>query len=109
MKLKINDRVKIIAGKDKGKTGKITKVLAKDNKVVVEGANKYKRHMKRQSDKQPGGIIEIERPLAVAKVMPVCPSCKQITRIGYAVSQSGEKTRICKKCSAPLIKAAKKK
>jgi large subunit ribosomal protein L24 len=102
MKLKTNDQVIIIAGKDVGKTGKVTQVIVKKNSVVVEGANKYKRHLKKRSDKQPGGIVSIERPLNAAKVQLLCPSCKKPTRIGYQLLQTGDKIRICKKCHAQI-------
>lgn len=106
MKLQLNDTVLVIAGKDKGKKGKITQTLPKKDAIIVEGANKYKRHMKKQSDKNPGGIIEIERPLAVSKVQLICPTCKKPTRIGYQVT-SGEKRRTCKKCQATITNKKK--
>lgn len=69
MKLKLNDPVIIIAGKDKGKTSKITKVLPKKNKYIVTGINKFKRHLKRKDANTPGGIVEIERPIQASNVM----------------------------------------
>lgn len=107
MKLKVNDQVQIIAGKDNGKTGKVTAVYIKAGKVVVEGMNKYKRHLKKQSDKNPGGVVAIERPLDIAKVQLVCPTCKKLTRIGYQILPTGDKIRICKKCQAQLDTKAK--
>lgn len=101
MKLKINDTVRIIAGKDKGRSGKITKVYPKQSKVIVEGINKYKRHLKRQSDKNPGGIVEVERPIWANKVQLVCPVCKKPTRIGIQISNQS-KQRFCKQCQAPI-------
>jgi large subunit ribosomal protein L24 len=98
MKIILNDKVIIIAGKDKGKTGKVTKVFVKAGKVIVAGANQYKRHLKKQSGKNPGGIVSIERPLPVANVMLICPQCKKSARVGYAVAKTGEKYRICKQC-----------
>jgi large subunit ribosomal protein L24 len=102
MKLKLNDQVKIVTGKDTGKTGKVTKILNKANRVIVEGYNKYKKHLKKQSDKNPGGIVAIERALDISKVQLVCPSCKKITRVGYQILPTGDKIRICKKCQAQL-------
>lgn len=101
MKLKINDTVKVTLGKDRGKTGKVEKVLPKINAVVVAGINLYKKHKKAQGEKQPGGIIEILKPLNVAKVALVCPKCHQPTRIGYQ-DQDTKKVRICKKCHKPI-------
>jgi large subunit ribosomal protein L24 len=102
MKFKIGDKVLITAGKDKGKTGKITKVLPRLSKVLVEGVNKYKKHVKAQGEKKPGGIVEIEKPLSLANVSLLCPTCKQQTRIGFSIEKSGSKTRICRKCKATL-------
>ncbi|MDP3764816.1 MAG: 50S ribosomal protein L24 [bacterium] len=101
MKIKKGDQVKIVSGKDKGKSGKVTKVFPEDNKVLVEGLNLFKKHAKsRQQDKK-GEIILIPKPIAVAKIMIVCPSCNKPTRIGYSVT-AGDKTRICKKCKQTL-------
>jgi large subunit ribosomal protein L24 len=101
MKIKVNDTVKVTGGKDKGKQGQVTKVFPRTDRVIVKGMNTYKRHMKKQSDKNPGGIIQIERPLPVANVMVVCQACKQAVRVGYEVVGDA-KTRICKKCRAAI-------
>jgi large subunit ribosomal protein L24 len=102
MKLKRQDTVIITAGKDRGKTGKITKVFPGLNKILVEGANKYKKHVKAQGEGKPGGIIEIEKPLPLANVALLCPTCKQQTRVGFKLDKSGTKSRICHKCKAAL-------
>jgi large subunit ribosomal protein L24 len=109
MKFKTNDQVKITLGKDKGKTSTILRVLPQDDKVVVKGINLYKRHLKARQGIE-GGIFELERPMATAKVALICPSCKVQTRIGYSL-KSGVKTRICRKCQAelPVIKETAKK
>jgi large subunit ribosomal protein L24 len=100
MKLKLKDNVIVLAGKDKGKTGAITRVLPAKNQVVVEGLNIVKRHTK-PSNKQPrGGILEIAYPLPVGKVALVCGSCKKPTRVGYQVGKTKE--RICKKCQSTV-------
>lgn len=70
MKVKTGDTVRILAGKDKGKTGKVLRVFTKKNQVLVEGVNKYKRHVKKQSDR-PGGVVEIERPLHASNVKQI--------------------------------------
>lgn len=97
MKFKKGDEILITGGKDKGKRGKIDRVLTKENAVVVLGVNLYKRHTKRRDEKNPGGIIDFPRPLPTARVALICPKCKKPTRIGYAVTQK-EKQRICRKC-----------
>ena len=101
MKLKVGDQVMVMTGKDKGKSSKITKVFPQKGKVIVEGVNKYKRHLKKQSDKNPGGIVEIERAIWVENVQLICPTCKKTTRVGYHVTDQ-EKQRVCKKCQAPI-------
>ena len=101
MKFKLNDTVKITLGKDRGKTGKIEAILAKTNQVVVTGANIYKKHVKKQGDKQPGGILDLARPLALAKIALICPHCHLQTRIGFEGAKK-KKLRICKKCQKPL-------
>lgn len=98
MKIRKGDKVKIIAGKDKGREGKVERVYLKQNKILIEGINLYKKHIKK-SDKVPqGGVVEIPRPLFMAKVMLICPKCKKTTRVGYKV-EKGKKFRICKKCN----------
>jgi large subunit ribosomal protein L24 len=101
MKIKVNDKVEVMVGKDKGKQAKVTSVVDAQ-RVIVEGVNKFKRHVKKQND-NPGGIVEIERAMDVSKVQLICPSCKKITRIGYQVDKSG-KIRVCKKCQASIDK-----
>ena len=105
MKLKKGDQVIVIAGKDKGKKGKIEKIFPKLNKVLIPGVNLYKKHFKPQGENKPGGIIDVAKPLSVANVALLCPKCSQRTRVGYRVSKNppggrASKERICKKCQA---------
>jgi len=97
MKLKTGDEVKIIRGKDKDKTGKVQKVFEKESKVLVEGINQYKRHIKARTQNQKSEIITITKPLSLANVAVICPSCKKPTRIGYTITKD-IKERTCKKC-----------
>lgn len=99
-KFKAQDQVKVVAGKDKGKSGKIEKVILKEEKVVVSGVNIYKRH-KKVSRNQPAGIFEITRPISVSKVALICPKCQKQTRVGFIVENKSKK-RICKKCKGIL-------
>ena len=101
MKIKKGDTIIVTLGKDKGKKGKVEQVLPGVSAVIVAGINVYKRHMKRRDDKHPGGIIDIVKPIAVAKIALVCPSCGKPTRVGYLVSKT-DKMRICKKCGKKL-------
>lgn len=99
MKLKKGDEVSITAGKDRGKRGKIEAVFPKRQAVLVAGVNIYKRHLKPRGPDKPGGIIDITKPLNLAKVALVCPKCARPTRIGYQ-RKGVEKLRFCKKCGA---------
>ncbi|MFC1626608.1 50S ribosomal protein L24 [Patescibacteria group bacterium] len=96
MKIKKGDKVIVMSGKDKGKTGKVQKVFPKINRVQIEGVNMYKRHRKARSEKDPGGIIDVTRSIDVSKIAFVDPKTSKPTRIGYHVSK-GEKVRISKK------------
>ena len=99
-KLKKEDTVEIIAGKDKGKRGRILKILRDADRVVVEGANLVKKAKKRRKQQDQGGIIEIEAALHSSNVMIVCKKCGP-TRIGYKID-GDSKTRVCKKCGEAL-------
>ncbi|MEK7141754.1 MAG: 50S ribosomal protein L24 [Patescibacteria group bacterium] len=101
MKIRKGDTIIVTTGKDKGKKGKVEKTFPALGSVVVPGVNVYKRHKKKQGEKQAGGIIEITKPIAVSKVVLVCPKCNLPTRVGYLVT-AREKTRICRKCEAKL-------
>ena len=103
MKLKKGDTVLITSGKDSGREGKVAVVLPKEGKVIVEGANKYKKHIKPRSGGQAGSIQDRERPINVANVAFMCPKCKQVTRIGYKVTREGKKIRVCRKCEQDLL------
>lgn len=102
MKLKVADVVSVTSGKDKGREGKVARVIPLRHLVIVEGVNKYKRHLRRRGKDQPGSIIERERPLPVANVALICPQCKQPTRVGYRENREGKKVRICRKCEREL-------
>ena len=96
MKLKIKDTVLVLLGKDKGREGKIERLLPKKDKVVVSGINVYKKHVKKTQENE-GGIIDITKPINVSKVALKCPGCGKATRIGYIVVKD-KKQRVCRKC-----------
>lgn len=102
MKLLLGDTVKVIRGKDNGRTGKIEKVFPRAAKVVVEGVNQYKRHVKSKMPGQKSEIITLTKPLPVSNVMLQCPKCKKTARVGYKILKDGNKARFCKKCKAEL-------
>jgi len=99
-KIKKGDNVKILAGKDSGKTGTVDRVLVKTDKVIVAGANIYKRSVKKMGDTQ-GGIIDLVKPMNISNVALVCPNCKKITRVGFKI-EGKEKIRICRKCGKEI-------
>jgi large subunit ribosomal protein L24 len=101
MKLHKGDEVKVVTGKDAGKTGKIEKVFTKESKVLVPGVNQYKKHVKARTAGEQSEILTITKPLPVANVALVCPKCGKQTRIGYS-TEKGNKVRICRKCKAAL-------
>jgi len=97
-KIRKNDTVRVIAGKDKGKSGKIITVFPGKGRALVQGINFIKKHAKRTREDQQGGIIQMESPMSVSNLMVVCQKCNKITRIGFSTLTDGTKTRICKKC-----------
>lgn len=96
--VKKGDTVMVIAGKDKGKIGKVIRVIPAKRRVVVEGVNIVKKHMRPNPKNQQGGIIEMEAPLDSSNVMLVCTKCGRPTRIARRFLEDGTKVRACKKC-----------
>ncbi len=101
MNFKTNDKVVVISGKDKGKEGKITHVLRNENRVVVEGVNIVKKHIK-GNGQQAGSITEVEAPIHASNVMIIDPKTKKPTRIGHSVNKDGKKIRVTKKSNSSL-------
>ena len=100
-----NDNVLVTTGKDRGKKGRVLKVLPAKNRVVVEGVNLIKRHTKPNPGRQiKGGVVEREAPLHASNVQVVCPECGQATRIGRKILGDGRKVRICRKCEGVVDK-----
>lgn len=100
-----NDRVVVIAGKDKGKKGRVIEVQPAKHKVIVEGVNMVKRHNKANTRRGiQGGILEREAPVAVSNVMVLCPHCGEPTRSAHQVLEDGKRHRACKKCGAAIEK-----
>lgn len=97
MKLKTNDKVKILSGKDKGKEGKIIQVFLAADKVVVEGANIMKKHLRARKSGEKGQVVELAAPIRAAKVSLICPKCNRTVRVGYKL-EAGAKKRVCRKC-----------
>lgn len=99
MKLKKGDNVKIIKGKDRGKTGAVLKIIAHDNRIIVDGLNLFIKRARPKKAGQKGETVSLPRPLAVSNVQLVCRNCKEATRVGYRF-EGTEKVRYCKKCQA---------
>lgn len=100
-KLKKGDNVAVLLGKDSGRTGKVVRVNTKTGKVMIEGVNLYKRHVRKMGD-TPGGIIDITKLLDISNVALICPHCKKPTRVGYQMLNS-IKSRICRKCRKEIV------
>ena len=99
MKLRKGDKVRIMAGKDKGKDGVIDRVYPKQEKILIQGINIIKRHIKKNQELPDGGIIDIPKAVQSSSVMLICPKCEKTTRVGFKLDKS-KKVRSCKKCKA---------
>ncbi|MBC8275879.1 MAG: 50S ribosomal protein L24 [Chloroflexi bacterium] len=98
MNIRKNDTVLVIAGKDRGKKGKVRKALPREDKVVIEGVNMIKRHSKARGAARQAGIIELEAPLNASNVMLVCNKCNKPARVGFRFLSDGRKARMCRSC-----------
>lgn len=103
-KIKKGDTVEVIAGKDKGKRGKVLKVQPKTNRVIVEGVNILHRHMRASQEMPQGGIVKMEGPIHISNAQLVCPRCDQKARVGISLLDDGNKVRVCKKCGEAVDK-----
>ena len=101
MKIKKNDTVKILSGKDHGKTGVVDFVFPVTNKIMVKGISVVKKHLKPSKKNPSGGIIDINQKINASNAIIVCPSCGKATRVGYSVVKN-TKIRVCKKCQKSL-------
>ena len=108
MNVKLNDNVLVIAGKDKGKTGRVVSTSPKAGRVTVQGVNIQKKHMKARKATDVSGIVEREGAIDASNVMVICDKCGKATRVAHTVID-GKKVRVCKKCGASLDKAYVKK
>ena len=101
MNIKKDDKVIVLSGKDKGKSGKVIAADPKGLKVTVEGVNVATKHQKPKKQGQDGGIIKVETPIYVNKVQLYCPTCQKGVRVGHKFVD-GKKVRICRKCGAEI-------
>ena len=101
MKIKKNDTVLIITGKDRGKKAKVLEAFPKEGKIIVEGVNIIKKHRRPRKEGEKGQVVEISKPIDVSNIKIICPKCKQAARVGYKIIQDG-KYRTCKKCGEEI-------
>ena len=100
MKIRRGDKVKILSGKDKGKSGEVLKIDKINSLAIVSGVNIVKKHIKNREGVK-GGINELEKPIPVSRLAIICPKCQKLTRVGF-ILDSKTKKRVCKKCKGVL-------
>ena len=105
--LRKDDRVEVIAGKDKGRVGRILRIDRVADRAIVERINMMTKHQKPIDAQRPGEIIKKETPIHISNLMLVCPECTETVRIGKKILEDGTKVRSCKKCGATLTASAK--
>jgi large subunit ribosomal protein L24 len=98
MKIRKNDTVLVIVGKDRGKKGKVRKAFPRKDQVIVEGVNMIKRHSRAKGQARQAGIIELEAPMDVSNVMLICGKCNKPARVGLTFLSDGRKARVCRAC-----------
>jgi large subunit ribosomal protein L24 len=101
-KIRKNDIIQVVTGKDKGKKGKVVQVLPEAARALVEGINLAKKHKRQTRQDTQGGIVSIEMPIAIANIMLVCKHCDRPTRVGFSVLKDGTKSRVCKSCKEAI-------
>jgi len=103
--VKKNDQVEVLAGKDSGKTGRVLRVLPKENRALVENVNTVRRHTRPNPQKNvQGGIVDREASIHLSNLMVVCPECSKPVRVSYQSLADGKKVRVCKKCGGTIDK-----
>jgi large subunit ribosomal protein L24 len=101
-KIKRNDTVQVMAGKDRGRRGDVRQVLPRDGRAIVTGVNMVKKHRRARSPQQPGGIIQAEAPIQLANLAVVCRACDRAVRVGFKVLEDASKVRFCKQCDETI-------
>lgn len=102
MNIRKNDSVMVITGRERGKTGKVLRVIAEKDLAIIERVNLVKRHTKGRPPKQQGGILEKEAPIHFSNLMVMCDKCNAPVRVGRKLLPDGEKIRVCRRCGDPL-------
>ncbi|MQC17570.1 MAG: 50S ribosomal protein L24 [Chloroflexi bacterium] len=101
-KIKRNDQVQVLTGKDRGRRGEVRQVNVDDGRAIVTGVNMMKKHQRSGGPQQPGGIIDMEAPIQMSNLAVVCRSCDAAARVGFRVLEDGRKVRFCKKCNEAI-------
>lgn len=101
-KIRKNDIVYVLAGRDRGKTGKVFRVMAKEDRALVEGINYVKKHARKTKQDQQGGIVQKESPIHLSNLAVYCKTCSKPGRVGINVLADGTKSRFCKRCKEVL-------
>lgn len=101
-KIKRNDTVQVMAGKDRGRRGDVRQVLPGDGRAIVTGVNMVKKHRRARSPQEPGGIIQTEAAIQLANLAVVCRACDRAVRVGFRVLEDGNKVRVCKHCNETI-------
>ena len=102
MKIRRDDMVMVMTGKDRGKKGKVLQVFPESGRALVEGVNLVKKHVRPTQDNPQGGFTSQERPVSAANVRRMCPRCNKPVRVGFSLAKDGTKQRVCKRCGDVL-------
>lgn len=97
-KIRTGDDVMVMTGRERGKRGRVQRVLRKDGRLVIDGLNMTVRHVRPRPGVQQAGRIDLEAPMSASNVRIVCPHCNKAVRVGFTVLEDGKKVRVCKKC-----------
>lgn len=102
LRIRKGDRVIVLTGKDRGKTGRVLKVFPSRNRVIVEGINLVKKHIRRRSESEPGGIKDVPASIHISNVNLFCPQCNRGVRFGVKILEDKSKVRVCTRCNREL-------
>jgi len=102
MHIRKNDSVMVVTGRERGKTGKILRVMPDRDAAIIERVNMVKRHAKARGPQQPGGIVEKEAPIRLSNIMLMCDKCNAPVRVGRKIMGDGDKARVCRRCGDPI-------
>ena len=102
MHIRKNDSVMVVTGRERGKTGKVLRVMPDRDRAIIERVNMVKRHAKARGPQQPGGIVEKEAPIRLSNIMLMCDKCNAPVRTGRKIMGDGDKARVCRRCGDPI-------